>query len=712
MKQVTKKLRLDEILLMQGSITQEQIAEALMRQKVSGGKFGSQLLFHRYIDEKTLVDALAAQFNCDSVVLSNLEIEESVIQLIPAKQAIVRRVLPFEYDKKSNTLKIACEDPSDPNLDNELGFAARGKLIKLYVASELALETAINKYYLGQDTNLEDNLSLVLPDFNDTDKDARIAENDTAPADKQTTANAVLLVTNEEYSGSLYQTILQRDDYQVTVCNSCEKAIESIDNSKFNFVLIKDSVPGDMKNLFERLRKMSPRTTVRTFASSASLLLENESSSPAEQIARKNLDLFTSLLSYKENIPLNYGGIIGQYVDKLCQKLGLPKQDQLVIVDAAYLHNLARYYYHDIDEKNHPEIVKLTAKLLKSLGYIPAVAEILEYMYSDAVDKNSRNISLEALGGNIITIADMLCENIQTDQKLTLDKFDAIKKKMRELSGKRFFREVVEAFIGVMQEEILSQHTSTGAAQIMIYANDLGAALPLELRLKNDGFRVVTASTIDSLANLYGRSSPDIMILVIKGNPDEITASIDNLGINGLDYRQTPTFLLIIGDLTANWTSLLEKGIEDVMSFDNNFDLLIVKLRKIQSQLLAKSGAISMVDDRSIGAHGTLKDMNLIDLMQALAPGRKTAKISIKSNTHSSSQLDIVLNQGQIIFAKLDDKSGAEAIYEGMTWTEGNWQVEPLDDKDLPVPNNRLSNDAILMEGVYRLDEKAKVKQT
>lgn len=712
MKQVTKKLRLDEILLMQGSITREQITDALMRQKVSGGKFGSQLLFHRYIDEKTLVEALAAQFNCDGVVLSNLEIDESVIQLIPAKQAISRRVLPFEYDKKSNTLKIACEDPSDPNLDNELGFAARGKLIKLYVASELALEASINKYYLGQNTNLEDNLSLVLPDFNNADKDAKVHQNETAPDNKPAAANAVLLVTDEEYSGSLYQTILQRNDYQVTVCNSCEIAIELSENSRFNYVLIKDSVPGDTKNLLERLRKLSPRTAVRTFTSSASLLLENESSSLAEQIARKNLDLFTSLLSSKENISINYGSTIGQYVDKLCQKLGLPNQDRLVIVDAAYLHNLARYYYHDIDEKNHPEIVKLTVKLLKSLGYIPAVVEMLGHMYSDLIDKNTRNISLEALGGNIITIVDMLCENIQADQKLTLDKFDAIKKNMRELSGKRFFSEVVEAFIGMMQEEILNQHTSAGAAQIMIYANDPQAALPLELRLKNDGFRIVIANTIDSLADLYRRSRPDMMILVIKGKPDEITASIDNLGVNSLDYKQTPTFLLIYGNSAANWTSLLEKGIEDVMPFDNNFDLLIVKLRKIQSQLLAKTGAMSMVDDQSIGARGTLRDMNLIDLMQALAPGRRTVKISIKPDTRSSSQLIIFLNQGKIIFSQLDDKSGAEAIYEGMTWTEGNWQVEPLNEKDLPVPNNQLSNDAILMEGVYRLDEKARVKQT
>jgi hypothetical protein len=43
----TGKIRLDEILLREKLITAEQIQEALLRQKKQGGKFGSQLLYHR-----------------------------------------------------------------------------------------------------------------------------------------------------------------------------------------------------------------------------------------------------------------------------------------------------------------------------------------------------------------------------------------------------------------------------------------------------------------------------------------------------------------------------------------------------------------------------------------------------------------------------------------------------------------------------------------
>ena len=150
----TKKLRLDEILVREGIVSESQVKEALLRQKAHGGKLGSQLLYHRYIDETGLVRALAKQLNCEGVVLSNLDIPDIIVKFIPARVAIARKVIPFDYDIESNTIKIACEDPTDTLLINELNFVARGKKIKLYVAAELALNTAIARYYLVRDSSL------------------------------------------------------------------------------------------------------------------------------------------------------------------------------------------------------------------------------------------------------------------------------------------------------------------------------------------------------------------------------------------------------------------------------------------------------------------------------------------------------------------------------------------------------------------------------
>ena len=76
MHQNTKNRRLDEILLQQGDVSEAQVKIALKHQKIYGGKFGSHLMHHGFIDEAALVKALSRQLGCDGVVLSELELPE------------------------------------------------------------------------------------------------------------------------------------------------------------------------------------------------------------------------------------------------------------------------------------------------------------------------------------------------------------------------------------------------------------------------------------------------------------------------------------------------------------------------------------------------------------------------------------------------------------------------------------------------------------
>lgn len=260
----------------------------------------------------------------------------------------------------------------------------------------------------------------------------------------------------------------------------------------------------------------------------------------------------------------------------------------------------------------------------------------------------------------------------------------------------------------MVQEEILYLQTSGRIGQIMIYSNDQEASYPLELRLKNENFMIISESTSESFLSLYQRSRPDILVLAIKGNPDQVSKKISEFNQKGLDYKQTPTFLLVETRVISEFAALFDKGIEDVIALDGDHDLLVVKLKKIQAKLIEEAKQKNELESQTAGARGRLSDMNLIDLMQALAPGGKTVKITITTETPSEYKMTIYLKSGNLIFAKLNEITGAEAIYEGMGWMDGWWQVEPVEESDLPEPNNTLSNNAILMEGAYRLDEKMK----
>jgi hypothetical protein len=99
--------------------------------------------------------------------------------------------------------------------------------------------------------------------------------------------------------------------------------------------------------------------------------------------------------------------------------------------------------------------------------------------------------------------------------------------------------------------------------------------------------------------------------------------------------------------------------------------------------------------------------MNIVDLLQALGPSQRTARIEVTQGGDNP-PLTMYLNKGNIIFAKLGDLSGENAVFEALAWQDGVWVSEPVEEADLPAPNNTMPNEAILMEGCRLLDERTK----
>lgn len=700
------KLRLDEVLVREGLVSASQIREALMYQKERAGKLGSQLLYCRYIDEAGLVKGLTIQFGCRGILLSDIEIASEVLNFIPQKVALARHVIPFDYDPEANILKIACENPNDENLINELYFVTRGKNVELYVAAELAIKTTIDRFYQNRNVSLDDILlSETQGGVTDTEK-IQTKTNVESNNEPQGSRGDILIVSDEEYSANLLKSLLEHERYNIVVTDSADDAIDEHGGCRFHAVLIKDTVPGDYIDLIDRLRKSSPQTVVRYYESAAELILQGDYLPDYEKMAVKNLEMFTSLLSTKGEMVTNHSGTVGQYADNLCQYLGLPARERLQITTAGYLHDLSRYYYSQESSKDPRATLSLTVKLLQSLNYSPTVVEILRSMYVDLGNKFTKRLPIEALGGNILTIVDIFCDNIPAEEHLNLDKFDTIKKKFRDLAGKLFMREVAEAFIAMIQEQILSQQTFDISSQVMIVSAHAGYSYPLELRLKNEGFRVVTYGSPNTFAELYQRSKPDILVLIIPGKREEVESFIKTLPDQGVDFLDVPTFVLTDSSVVSSLTSLMKQGIEDILAIDANTDLFVVKMHKIHSSIEKQRRRVKDVSNKTTGR---LSDMSLIDILQALGPGRKTTRITVSPNTDEADKLTIYLDSGAIIYARLGDKLGAEAVYEGLGWIDGGWGIEPVTQSKLPKSNNNLPTESILLEGCRILDEKAKV---
>jgi response regulator RpfG family c-di-GMP phosphodiesterase len=580
MDQNTSQKRLDEILIELGLITEEKIKEALDRQKLDGVKLGSQLLYHKYIDEADLVKALSIKNNCKGVILSDYAIHELIIKMIPQRVAISRKVMPFDYNPEKDILKIACSNPHQPNLINELQFLAKGKRIELYVAVEIVLNTVIARYYLGKIITDDDNYLLEIPDTNES----------SSVGEKEGAENpAVLIVIDDDTIAPLLEKFCQYDNYDVKITDSADDAIEMLGNDKFESLLIKDTVAGDYIDLIERVRKISPRTTVHYFDKISSLLLGDSSTELNAELNLKNLDLFTSLLTSKSKLMINHSGRVGKYVDKLCDKLGIPEKDKMLITTAAYMHDFAKFYYSSEKIKDDKQTVPLTVKLLSSLNYSPVITEMLRTMYLDLKGKYTKRLPIEVLGGNIITIVDLFCESIPRDELLAIDKFEKAKKKLYDLVGKLFLREVVDAFVAMIHNELLERHAAKDEKQVLIFAEDNKIQETLETQLSYEGLRTVALNSIDVFIELYHRSKPDMIVLVSLGTPDYVMKFVDQLDKGGIKFKELPVFLLVEDVCVPRLTSLFSVGIEDIIPYNDSLNLLTGKTRKIKLNMAKRS---------------------------------------------------------------------------------------------------------------------------
>jgi hypothetical protein len=110
------------MLVAAGAIESAQLTAALEEQKCNGGLLGMALVRMGFVDERTLVRALAGQLNLPVVRLQGKEVSSEVLDLVPVDLVDKHRCLPLLVNGEggARTLYLGMEDPSDPDVVAEI----------------------------------------------------------------------------------------------------------------------------------------------------------------------------------------------------------------------------------------------------------------------------------------------------------------------------------------------------------------------------------------------------------------------------------------------------------------------------------------------------------------------------------------------------------------------------------------------------------------
>jgi len=139
-------MKLGELLLKAGVITEQQLRRALAEQKKWGGKLGTVLVDLGFLDEDMLVKALSKQLGLPRVDFSGLVVSPEALGRLGAEYALDKHVLPIAIDAAGKTLVVALADPANLSLVDEIARIC-GCRVQVAIAGERALDRAIRQYY-------------------------------------------------------------------------------------------------------------------------------------------------------------------------------------------------------------------------------------------------------------------------------------------------------------------------------------------------------------------------------------------------------------------------------------------------------------------------------------------------------------------------------------------------------------------------------------
>jgi type IV pilus assembly protein PilB len=137
-------VKLGEMLIKAGLLTPQKLQDALNYQKTNGGKLGLNLVKLGFVKEEDITRVLSQQYGVPAVNLTKIEVDDSVVKLIPSE--VAQKYLIMPVSRTGATLTIAMVDPTNVFAMDDIKFMT-GYNVEPVVASEVAIKEAIDRYY-------------------------------------------------------------------------------------------------------------------------------------------------------------------------------------------------------------------------------------------------------------------------------------------------------------------------------------------------------------------------------------------------------------------------------------------------------------------------------------------------------------------------------------------------------------------------------------
>ncbi len=207
---------------------------------------------------------------------------------------------------------------------------------------------------------------------------------------------------------------------------------------------------------------------------------------------------------------------------------------------------------------------------------------------------------------------------------------------------------------------------------------------------------------------LTATDGADALLKVVDNPPDLI---ISDYKIPGLDGRQLYEklrgreqtrhipfiFVASRGDIEERLRPLVD-GVEDFIPKPFFLKDLVRTAKKVVDRLHLEK--LQRGASRPGIIQGRLEEMGITDLMQSLEMGQKSCQLTVR---RGDEQCELFFVNGQCKHAQLGSVEGDEAVYQVVTWVDGDFEINFNAASDR-VTTTR-STTGLLMEAMRLIDE-------
>ena len=191
-----KKIRIGDLLVEAGAITEDELQQALARQKEEGGMLGNIIMDMGFISRELLITVLTTQMGIEYCEIKTIQIDESVVKLVSKDLVQKYTAMPIGFAPDNpNLLQVAMADPMDLMAIDDISISS-GLQVEPLLSFQDDLENVIGKFYGSAEAMEAADKYILEMGVTDEDEDAYADEVDNSP---------IVLLVNQIIEGGVRQ---------------------------------------------------------------------------------------------------------------------------------------------------------------------------------------------------------------------------------------------------------------------------------------------------------------------------------------------------------------------------------------------------------------------------------------------------------------------------------------------------------------------------